>query len=102
MKRKLVLFEEEYEIYNSEGKGSLLVARLLRIRGAITIEIIKQSLSILQERHPYLRLSVVKTKNEFYFDCSKNLAVPIRIVPRERKNQWHQVLEEEINSQFNS
>jgi|GEM_PF-4205656 len=100
--RKLAPLEEEFELYQTQLEGTGLVAALMRVRGSVEIHVIKQSLSLLQQRHSYLQMHIVKSKDGMYFNTKETPEIPLRIVERNKENQWLEVIEEELNQKMNS
>ncbi len=100
--RKLAPFEEEFELYQTGLEGAGLVACLMRVRGLLEIRVIKQSLSLLQQHHPYLQMHIVKNTDGMYFQAKEASEIPLRIVERNKENQWLEVIEEELNHKIDS
>ncbi|NER52788.1 MAG: hypothetical protein F6J92_40360 [Symploca sp. SIO1A3] len=100
--RKLAPFEEEFELYQTEVEGAGLVACLMRVRGSLEIRVIKQSLSLLQQHHPYLQMHIVKNTDGMYFEAKEASEIPLRIIERNKENQWLEVIEEELNHKIDS
>ncbi|NET59043.1 MAG: hypothetical protein F6K47_23730 [Symploca sp. SIO2E6] len=95
--RKLAPLEEEYGLYYTKLEGLGLVASVMRLRGSLEIPVIEQSLSLLQQRHPFLQMQIVQEKDGMYFAAQATRRIPLRIVKRNKENQWLEVLEEELN-----
>ncbi len=100
--RKLTPYSEEFELYHTELDGAGLVASLMRVRGSLKIDVLKQSLSLLQKRHPYLQIHIVKKTDGMYFEAKGTPEIPLRIVKRKKENQWLEVIEEELNHKIDS
>ena len=100
--RKLGALEEEFELYQTELEGAGLVVALMRLRGLLEIDIIKQSLLLLQQRHPFLQMQIVKNRDGMYFAAQETPEIPLRIVKRNKENQWLEVIEEEFNQKIDS
>ena len=100
--RKLAPLEEEFELYHTKLEGGGMVASLMRVRGSLEISVIKHSLSLLQKRHPHLKMHIVKNTDGMYFADQENREIPLKIVKRRQENQWREVIEEELNHKIDS
>ncbi|NES01185.1 MAG: hypothetical protein F6J86_46770, partial [Symploca sp. SIO1B1] len=100
--RKLAPVEEEFELYQNQLEGTGSIAALMRVRGAINIHVIKQSLSLIQQHHPFLQMHIVDSKDGMYFETEQAPEIPLRIVERNKEKQWLEVIEEEFSQKFDS
>ncbi|NER20974.1 MAG: hypothetical protein F6J96_09730 [Symploca sp. SIO1C2] len=100
--RKLAPVEEEFELYQNQLEGTASIAALMRVRGAINIHVIKQSLSLIQQRHPFLQMHIVDSKDGMYFEAEQAPEIPLRIVERNQEKQWLEVIEEGFSQKFDS
>ncbi|NEP59264.1 MAG: hypothetical protein F6K31_19985 [Symploca sp. SIO2G7] len=99
---KLAPLQEEFELYQTELEGAGLTIALMRVRGSLEIQVIKQSLFLLQQRHPYLQMHIAKNTDGMYFVTQEINEIPLRIVEKTKENQWLEVIEEELNHKIDS
>jgi hypothetical protein len=98
MERKLGKFETaaaisgEYAIWNIVG--------IALLEGAPSPDIISQALDVLQNRHPFLRVRLVKKKGKHYFESGGIAAIPLIVIDREENDHWVAVAEDGLNYQF--
>jgi hypothetical protein len=98
MERKLGKFETaaaisgEYAIFNIVG--------VVLLEGAPSPEILNQALTVLQNRHPFLRVRLVKKMGKHYFESGGISAIPLSVVDREDDDHWVAVAEDGLNYKF--
>ncbi len=96
MKRKLGKFEmaqtisSEYAPFNAVG--------ILHLKNGPEPEILRKSLDILQQRHPLLRVGILKKRNHYFFDSEESRDIPLKIIARSHENQWRSITEDELNT----
>ena len=67
------------EILNQRAKTWNLVT-ISRIQGNLQETVLRQSLDILQYRHPALNSHIINSKNSYYFQSIDTGKLPLQIV----------------------
>jgi len=91
--RQLNSYEQSWDILNEEY-SSWFSSRVVKIKGQINPEIIKQSLSVLQKLHPRLSSRIVYKDDNCQFESGKAI-IPVICINTES-------IEEEITKQMNT
>jgi Condensation domain len=99
--RKLASSEECMEILN-ERASSLQVVTISRISGYLNPDVLRQSLNLVQQRHPRLNCRIVSNGDNFWFETEDTEKIPLRVVNSSTVNQWQAVAIEELNQKINS
>ena len=53
--------------------------RVFRIKGSLSENVLRQAVDLLQERHPFMRLSIVEQHDELYFNDENVGKIPILV-----------------------
>jgi NRPS condensation-like uncharacterized protein len=99
--RKLGQLEKAMEILNSQATTWNLVT-ISQIKGQVQPEILKQSLDIIQSRHPRLNSRIINFRNSFYFQTEGTEKIRLRIVNKLDCSQWEEVVIAEMNEKIDS
>ncbi len=99
--RKLGRLEQAMETLNSRAKTWNIVT-ISRIKGPLNEEILRQSLDMLQCRHPRLSSHIVRSKNSLYFQTEGTAKITLRVVNKLNDEQWTEVVDEEMNEEIDS
>jgi NRPS condensation-like uncharacterized protein len=99
--RKLGQLEETMEILNQRAKTWNLVT-ISRIQGNLQETVIRQSLDILQYRHPALNSHIINSKNSYYFQSIDTGKLPLQIVNIGESQEWEAVVNAEMNQVIDS
>ena len=94
MKRELGTFERALVI--ADGHAPFHIVSVLQIESAPTPHILKQSLQILQNRHPFLRARLLHEKGTYYFAKLVEPALPFYFLPRWNSDHWIYIAEVEL------
>ncbi|MEA5553646.1 condensation domain-containing protein [Anabaena cylindrica UHCC 0172] len=98
--RKLIAMEQGMEIFNRLA-SSLNVVIISKIRGNLSEETVRQSLNLVQIRHPHLNLRIIETLNELYFTNEGIQKIPLHIIINSNQNHW-EIVVDELNNQIDS
>lgn len=63
-------------------------------------EIIRKALSMLQDRHPLLKVRLIIERGRYYFESGDVPGIPLEILNRESENHWVARAEDELNYKF--
>ena len=99
--RKLGQLEETMEILNQRAKTWNLVT-ISRIQGNLQEIVLRQSLDILQYRHPALNSHIINSKNSYYFQSIDTGKLPLQIVNIGESQEWEAVVNAEMNQVIDS
>ncbi|MFN6325111.1 MAG: phthiocerol/phthiodiolone dimycocerosyl transferase family protein, partial [Aphanizomenon sp.] len=99
--RKLGQLEETMEILNQRAKTWNLVT-ISRIQGNLQETVLRQSLDILQYRHPALNSHIINSKNSYYFQSIDTGKLPLQIVNIGESQEWEAVVNAEMNQVIDS
>lgn len=99
--RKLVPFEQAEEICHRRA-GSNTIVTISRIKGSLGEEIVRQALDLIQCRHPRLNSRIVGSSDSLRFETEGTQKIPLRVVNKFHKEQWQEVVQEEMNEKFDS
>ncbi|MBD2391200.1 MULTISPECIES: condensation domain-containing protein [Aphanizomenon] len=99
--RKLGQLEETMEILNQRAKTWNLVT-ISRIQGNLQETVLRQSLDILQYRHPALNSHIINSKNSYYFQSIDTGKLPLQIVNIGESQEWEAVVNAEMNQLIDS
>ncbi len=98
MKRKLGKFETASAISGENAAWNIV--GVLLIEGLPSIENIRQSLDILQKRHPFLSVRLVKQDGNHFFESGEIASIPLNAINRESNDHWIIIAEDELNYKF--
>ena len=99
--RKLGQLEQTMEILNKRAKTWNLVT-ISRIQGNIQETVLRQSLNIIQYRHPTLNSHIINSDNSYYFQSAGTGKLPVRVVNIVEIQEWEAVVNAEINQVIDS
>jgi NRPS condensation-like uncharacterized protein len=99
--RKLGDVEQAMEILNRRAKTWNLVT-ISRIKGNFQEAVLRQSLDIIQYRHPRLNSHIVHFRKGFYFQTTGTEKIALRIVNHINEEHWQEVVNEEMNQEIDS
>lgn len=99
--RKLGQLEETMEILNQRAKTWNLVT-ISRIQGNIQEIVLRQSLDIIQYRHPVLNSHIINSDNSYYFQPAGITKLPLQIVNIREGQEWEAVVNAEMNQVIDS
>lgn len=97
-KIKLGATEQIFEVLNSRTCSSNIVT-ISRVEGIITEKLLRQALSLLQERHPHLNYRICGSLNNLYFE-KVVINLPLRFVDKPDNKQWQEIILEELNEKI--
>jgi hypothetical protein len=98
MRRKLGKIETaaalsgEYAIWNIVG--------VLRLEGIPTPETVRQALDLLQSRHPFLKVRLIRVEGQHFFEAGDVPPIPLTVIEKGPIDQWVPIAEDELNFKF--
>jgi NRPS condensation-like uncharacterized protein len=99
--RKLGRVEQAMEILNRRAKTWNIVT-ISRIIGPLNEEIIRQTLDLIQYRHPRLNSRIVASIDGLCFKSEGTPKIPLRVVNLLEINHWQEIVDEELNQEIDS
>jgi len=99
--RKLGQLEETMEILNQRAKTWNLVT-ISRIQGNIQETVLRQSLDIIQYRHPALNSHIINSRNSYYYQSKGTGKLPLQVVNIRESQEWEAVVNTEMNQVIDS
>ncbi|MTJ09501.1 MULTISPECIES: condensation domain-containing protein [unclassified Anabaena] len=99
--RKLGHIEQTMEILNHRAKTWNLVT-ISRIKGTIEDTVLKQSLEMIQSRHPALNYHIINFRNSYYFQSAGTGKLPFQLVNIVDIHEWEEVVNAEMNQVIDS
>ena len=99
--RKLGQLEETMEILNQRAK-TWNVVTISRIRGNIQETVLRQSLDIIQYRHPALNYHIINSQNSYYYQSKGTGKLPLQVVNIRESQEWEAVVNTEMNQVIDS
>ncbi len=99
--RKLGQIEQSMELLNKEAKTWKLIT-ISRLNQPLNLDVIRQSLDIIQSRHNRLNSRIINWRNQLYFQTQGTQRIALRVVEKLKNDQWQEVVNEEMNDNFNS
>lgn len=100
MKRELGTLERALLI--ADQHAPFHIVSVLRLENAPSPHILKQSLQILQNRHPFLRSRLLYEKGVYYFAKLVNPALPFYFFPRWNADHWAYITEVELGKRIDA
>lgn len=94
MKRDLGTFERALVI--ADQHAPFHIVSILNLESAPPPHILKQSLQILQNRHPFLHSRLLHEKGTYYFATLVDPALPFYFLPRWNADHWIYIAEVEL------
>lgn len=98
--RKLDSMEQGMELFNRYAH-SLNIVVVSKIRGSLDTSVIRQSLDLVQKRHPSLRSHIVGDINDLRFKVEGTERIPLQVIHNESED-WRVVVERELNQKIES
>lgn len=71
-----------------------------QINGKFNVHQLQQALTVIQQRHPLLRVRIAVDEAEQPWFVEESCAIPVRVVQRQSLQQWQQEVEQEIATPF--
>ena len=99
--RKLGQLEETMEILNQRAKTWNLVT-ISRIQGNIQETVLRQSLDIIQYRHPVLNAHIINSRNSYYYQSKGTGKLPLQVVNIRESQEWEAIVNTEMNQVIDS
>ena len=99
--RKLGQLEETMEILNQRAK-TWNVVTISRIRGNIQETVLRQSLNIIQYRHPALNSHIINSRNSYYYQSKGTGKLPLQVVNIRESQEWEAIVNTEMNQVIDS
>ncbi|MDB9311360.1 condensation domain-containing protein [Aphanizomenon sp. CS-733/32] len=99
--RKLGQLEETMEILNQRAKTWNLVT-ISRIQGNLQEIVLRQSLDIIQYRHPALNSHIINSRNSYYYQSKGTGKLPLLVVNIRESQEWEAVVNAEMNQVIDS
>jgi NRPS condensation-like uncharacterized protein len=99
--RKLGQIEETMEILNQRAK-TWNVVTISRIRGNIQETVLRQSLNIIQYRHPALNSHIINSRNSYYYQSKGTGKLPLQVVNIRESQEWEAIVNAEMNQVIDS
>ncbi|NES18696.1 MAG: alcohol acetyltransferase [Symploca sp. SIO3E6] len=99
--RKLIAMEQGMEMFNRLA-NSLNVVIISRIKGSLNEDVVRQSLDLVQIRHPRLNCRIVGSLNDWYFQTKRTPKNPLRVICNHDPEYWKIIAVDELNNQINS
>ena len=98
MKRELGTFERALVI--SDQHAPFHIVSVLRLENAPPPHLLKQSLKVLQNHHPFLTARLLKERGKYYFARLIEPGIPLHVLPRWNNGHWIQVAEVELGTRM--
>ena len=99
--RKLGQLEETMEILNQRAK-TWNVVTISRIQGNIQETVLRQSLDIIQYRHPVLNAHIINSRNSYYYQSKGTGKLPLQVVNIRESQEWEAIVNAEMNQVIDS
>ena len=101
MKRSLGFFESMYVYCNQIAPSHANIGVVISIQGSLHLDILRESIYFLFERHSNLRCILNSDDGESFFSETATLDnIPLRVVQKTSSEQWKSCFEEEIHQPF--
>jgi hypothetical protein len=100
LRRKLGKFELAETL--SDEHSSFNVAGILFLENGPTKDTLRNALDKLQQRHPLLRVKILKQKKKHNFDSGSVSKIPLEIVERGNEKQWESEVESSLNTRLDT
>lgn len=101
MKRALGFFESMYAYCNEIAPAHANIGVAVSIQGALDLELLRESLYLLFQRHHNLRCIIHQEADGYSFQDTADLDdIPLRVVKKTSSEQWKISFEEEIHQPF--
>jgi hypothetical protein len=94
MKRELGKLERSF--VTADQHAPFHIVSVLQLEHAPPPHVLKQALSILQHRQPFLGARLLQQNGEYYFESLVNPGLPLHVLPRWNLNHWVPITEIEL------
>jgi hypothetical protein len=94
LKRELGTLERALLI--ADQHAPFHIVSILRLENAPSSHVLKQSLQVLQNRHPFLRSRLLYEKGKYYFAKLVEPVLPFHFLPRWNADHWIYIAEVEL------
>ena len=101
--RKLNSTEQAMELLNRH-RGAWNVITISCLQGILTKDVLRQSLDLIQFRHPRLRSQIVgNSLDELYFvESQDRVKIPLQVVWQTKDESWQDIVVSELNQAIDS
>jgi phthiocerol/phthiodiolone dimycocerosyl transferase-like enzyme len=100
LKRELGILERALLI--ADQHAPFHIVSVLRLENAPSPHILKQSLQVLQNRHPFLRSRLLHEKGKYYFATLVEPTLPFYFFPRWNADHWVYIAEVELDKRLDA
>ncbi|MGH1395995.1 MAG: phthiocerol/phthiodiolone dimycocerosyl transferase family protein [Trichormus sp.] len=94
--RKLGQIEQLMEKLNARAK-TWNVVTISRVKGFVNQDALRQSLELIQCRHPRLNSRIISLKSNLVFQSQGTEKIPLRVVKVSHVEEWKDIVNEEMN-----
>ena len=98
--RELAAHEQAMEVLNNLA-ASFHIVTISRIKGAMSEDLLRQAIDMIQSRHPLLNARIIAKSNSFWFESGAE-KIPLSVVNKQQLQQWKEVVIEELNKKIYS
>jgi len=98
MKRRLGKFESASAITGENTAWNIVV--VIFLKGIPSPDSLRQVLDTMQDRHPFLKVRLIKEGNAYYFETGDIPPIPLTLSARESKDHWISIVEDRLNHRF--
>ena len=70
------------------------------ISGSFSLEQLQEALTLVQQRHPFLRVRIAIDETDQPWFVEHSASIPLRVVPRQSEDHWQREVEAEIATPF--
>lgn len=71
-----------------------------QIKGKFSVDRLQQTLTLVQRRHPFLRVRIALDEAEHPWFVEDSASIPLRVVQRQSEQDWQREVEREIATPF--
>jgi len=100
MKRELGTFERALMI--ADRHAPFHIVSVLRLQGAPSPQIVRNTLKVLQDHHPFLSARLLEEQGRYYFATLVEPGLPFHVLPRWNDAHWVDVAELEMGNRINT
>ncbi len=98
--RELAASEQAMEILNNLA-ATYNVVTIGRIQGILNQKFLRQTLDVIQSRHPLLSSRIIAKSNSYWFEAGAD-KIPLLVVKKQQIQEWEEVVIQELNQKINS
>ncbi|MEQ8468462.1 phthiocerol/phthiodiolone dimycocerosyl transferase family protein [Coleofasciculus sp. E1-EBD-02] len=99
--RKLIAMEQGMEMFNRLA-NSLNVVIISKIKGSLSEDVVRQSLDLVQIRHPRLNCRIIGLLDNLHFETEGTQQIPLRVIFSSDPKHWEFIAKNELNNQISS